>query len=151
MTDGSNLHLRGSSMMGDDGHEMRGAVAPVDRHFAVTDAEAEVEAGRTRPHVGVGGRIALLQAVAERGIADHAARAAVAGAEKLAVPGLGSRHSHFDLDARLGRRLQRRLDAAERRHGHRWPVRVGVRLERAGGACAARAHAQAIAKANPKT
>src|ERR1700674_2522040 len=59
-------------------------------------------------------RVAAAKGRDHGGVRDGAAERAIADRMELAVPA-GRRHPDFDLDVGIGRRLQRRGDATERR------------------------------------
>ena len=66
------------------------------------------------PGIGARRRVAGRQFLRQQAVADRPAPASIADAEEPAVPA-ARRQPEFDADVRVGRRLQRRLDAAEGR------------------------------------
>ena len=108
------------------GHVVLGSVRVVDELLGMPERERRGGAGVSR--VGGAGRVAAFHGARHRGVTDRPGPAAVADRLEFSVPSReGQPHFHFDVG--IARRLQRRRDAAERRHALE-AVRGGARTRR---------------------
>ena len=104
---------------------MQRSMRVVDKLFRMPDRERG--AGRRVAAVRARRRVAERDGGCERLVADRAGPPAVADGLQFAVP-TGCRQPHFYLDVRIGRRLARQRDTAERRRcRHRASERWGQR------------------------
>ena len=101
--------------LGFHGRFVNGAIAEVGDLLGVVERPGGIDSWRGAvTGVGAGAGVVVADGVGQLVVADVAGEAAVACALKLAVP-VGGRHPDFELDVRVGGRLDDSGHAAERR------------------------------------